>query len=229
MNRPPNILKLWVFGCHSYPWLRPYSTHKLNHPSTSCVFVGYSLTQSAYLFLDPSFNKLLTSCYVEFVEIEFLFATSPTTPSSSTSSPIHNETTTFRCELAALFAISTHPNDLLHLRRQLIHHNNPWLQDSKTTFSSPTCAIALLLLFLVMLNTLLYLKLFLTLISSKPIAQLSNWLLFAWFSGLRYLIVGLFCILMSTMYSYRVTCLKRCIYLNHMGSVTVIFLPMCAS
>lgn len=39
-----NYSKLKSFGCLCYPWLRPYSPHKLHPRSTPCVFVGYSPT-----------------------------------------------------------------------------------------------------------------------------------------------------------------------------------------
>lgn len=80
----PNILKLRVFGCRCYPWLRPYMSHKLENHSTPCIFVGYSPTQSAYLCLDLATNKIYTSRHVKFVEHVFPLAS--TTSSSSPSS-----------------------------------------------------------------------------------------------------------------------------------------------
>ncbi|KAJ0078853.1 hypothetical protein Patl1_24357 [Pistacia atlantica] len=75
---PPNYSKLQAFGCLCYPWLRPYSPHKLVNRSTPCVFLGYSLTQSgysltqsAYLCPDPSTQKIFISRLVRFVESEF--------------------------------------------------------------------------------------------------------------------------------------------------------------
>uniref|UniRef100_A0A2N9GCF6 Integrase catalytic domain-containing protein n=1 Tax=Fagus sylvatica TaxID=28930 RepID=A0A2N9GCF6_FAGSY len=50
--RPPNYLKLRTFGCLCYPWLKPYNNSKLDPKSTPCIFLGYSLTQSAYKCLD---------------------------------------------------------------------------------------------------------------------------------------------------------------------------------
>lgn len=84
MHQPPNIIKLRVFGCECYPWLRPYSSHKLTTRSTPYVFVGYSLTQTAYICLDLSTDKIYTSHHVEFVEDSFPFATSPYHPSPPT-------------------------------------------------------------------------------------------------------------------------------------------------
>lgn len=86
-NHPPNLSKLRVFGCQCYPWLRPYYTHKLNVLSTPCVFIGYSPTQSAYLCLDRSSNKVYVSRHVEFVETIFPFAT-PLPPTPTTITPI---------------------------------------------------------------------------------------------------------------------------------------------
>lgn len=70
----PNYTRLRVFGCLCYPWLRPYSTHKLNTRSTPCVFLGYSITQSAYLCLDVTSSKNFTSRHVEFFEFDFPYS-----------------------------------------------------------------------------------------------------------------------------------------------------------
>lgn len=53
-NQPPNYTKLRTFGCLCFPWLWPYSAHKLDARSVACVFLGYSLTHSAYLCLEPA-------------------------------------------------------------------------------------------------------------------------------------------------------------------------------
>ncbi|RVW19661.1 Retrovirus-related Pol polyprotein from transposon RE1 [Vitis vinifera] len=84
----PNYSKLRSFGCLCYPWLRPYTSHKLESRSSSCVFVGYSPTQSAYLCLDTSTARLYTSRHVRFVESIFLFVTSHTSLPRATSSTI---------------------------------------------------------------------------------------------------------------------------------------------
>src|SRR5690606_2034963 len=56
-QQSPNYQKLRVFGCCCYPWIRPYATHKLDKRSVPCVFLGYSLTQSAYLCMDKSTGR----------------------------------------------------------------------------------------------------------------------------------------------------------------------------
>ncbi|CAA7035751.1 unnamed protein product [Microthlaspi erraticum] len=72
-QQEPNCSKLKIFGCLSFPWLRPYRSHKLETRSTPCVFLGYSLTQNAYLCLDPTSNRLYVSRHVRFDEQTFPF------------------------------------------------------------------------------------------------------------------------------------------------------------
>lgn len=73
-NQSPNYMKLRVFGCSFYPWLHPYTTHKLDDRSTRCVFMGYSLTQSAYLCYDTKTGRMYTSRHVKFNEAEFPYS-----------------------------------------------------------------------------------------------------------------------------------------------------------
>ena len=73
-GKPPNYQKLRSFGCLCYPWLKPYTTHKLQPKSILCVFFGYSPTQSAYYCLDTNNNCIYTSRHVHFVENTFRFA-----------------------------------------------------------------------------------------------------------------------------------------------------------
>jgi len=76
-----------VFGCLCYPWLRPYTSHKLKPHSKPCIFFGYSLTQSAYLYYDPSTSKVFISRNVKFVESIYPFKSifsQDTCPNSST-------------------------------------------------------------------------------------------------------------------------------------------------
>ena len=86
-GQPPNYHKLRVFGSECFPWLRPYTKHKLEPRSASCVFIGYSLTQSAYLCLHRESGRIYTSRHVVFNEKRFPFASpvSGTTASADTS------------------------------------------------------------------------------------------------------------------------------------------------
>nr|BAA78425.1 polyprotein [Arabidopsis thaliana]BAK41505.1 polyprotein [Arabidopsis thaliana]BAK41506.1 polyprotein [Arabidopsis thaliana]BAK41508.1 polyprotein [Arabidopsis thaliana]BAK41509.1 polyprotein [Arabidopsis thaliana] len=70
----PNYDKLRVFGCACYPWLRPYNQHKLDDKSRQCVFLGYSLTQSAYLCLHLQTSRIYISRHVRFDENCFPFS-----------------------------------------------------------------------------------------------------------------------------------------------------------
>ncbi|CAA7040901.1 unnamed protein product [Microthlaspi erraticum] len=88
-QQQPNYLKLRVFGCSCFPWLRPYTKHKLEDRSINCVFIGYSLTQSAYLCLDRATGRIYTSRHVTFDETTFPFSTtSNPIPTSLSDSPI---------------------------------------------------------------------------------------------------------------------------------------------
>src|SRR4051812_41211464 len=53
----PNYTKLRVFGCLCYPWLHPYSQHKLDSRSTPCISLGSSPRHSAYNYHDLSATK----------------------------------------------------------------------------------------------------------------------------------------------------------------------------
>ena len=74
-GQSPNYQKLRIYGCECYPWLRPYTHHKLDNQSAACVFIGYSLTQSAYMCLHRGTGHIYTSRHVTFDETKFSFAT----------------------------------------------------------------------------------------------------------------------------------------------------------
>ncbi|GJT33879.1 retrovirus-related pol polyprotein from transposon RE1 [Tanacetum coccineum] len=67
-GQPPNYTKLKPFGCLCYPWLRPYTTAKLQPRSTHCLFLRYSTSKSAYKCYDPTTHRLYHSRHVQFVE-----------------------------------------------------------------------------------------------------------------------------------------------------------------
>ncbi|XP_013617128.1 PREDICTED: uncharacterized protein LOC106323577 [Brassica oleracea var. oleracea] len=94
----PNYHKLRTFGCLCFPWLRPYAPNKLENRSSPCVFVGYSLTQSAYQCLEPVSGRLHISRHVRFNETQFPFAqlTKPSSfvPNDYVSSPSFTPFTT---------------------------------------------------------------------------------------------------------------------------------------
>ncbi|GFY82736.1 hypothetical protein Acr_02g0009760 [Actinidia rufa] len=109
----PNYLKLRVFGCLCYPWLRLHAKHKLDSRSRPCVFLGYSLTQSAYKCLDPITQRIFISRHVRFVESEFPYSTSPYARLSSHSLP--NWTSSFDIPPPSLILPSLSSPTPLHL------------------------------------------------------------------------------------------------------------------
>ena len=88
-KKSPNYAKLQIFECLCYPWLRPYFAHKLDVRSTQCIFIGYSLSQSAYICFDPRFSKKISSRHVRFDEATFPYPNLLQSPSVSTSSSLH--------------------------------------------------------------------------------------------------------------------------------------------
>lgn len=62
---------LKLFGCLCYPYLRPYTTHKLNTRFEWCVFINYSLMHLGYWYLSLHLGKIFISRDVLFNEIEF--------------------------------------------------------------------------------------------------------------------------------------------------------------
>lgn len=77
---------LKVFGCQCFPWLKPYTAHKLQPRSVACMFLGYHPTIEGYRCLEPITGKIYISKHVLFNETCFPFAVSSTPISSSSSS-----------------------------------------------------------------------------------------------------------------------------------------------
>ena len=100
-NKAPDPSKLRVFNFLCFPWLCPYSSHKLDPKSSPCVFLGYFLTQSAFLCFDPTLKKNFVFHHVKFVENVFPFASLPTP-----TTPVIDTTSTL---LASLFPLCDYP------------------------------------------------------------------------------------------------------------------------
>lgn len=104
----PNYNKTRVFGSLCFPWLRPYTSHKLEDRSTPCVFIGYSQTQSAYLCLQRNTGRIYVSRHVRFDEHVFPFKTK-STPQPTQESP--EPTPTYPSPpVTAIPIITTPPN-----------------------------------------------------------------------------------------------------------------------
>ncbi|CAN0824684.1 Retrovirus-related Pol polyprotein from transposon TNT 1-94 [Linum grandiflorum] len=77
----PDYSFLKTFGCLCYPYLRPYTTNKMDFRSLPCIFLGYSSTHKGYLCYHQPNSRLYIARHVIFNEEVF-----PYTPHSSTSS-----------------------------------------------------------------------------------------------------------------------------------------------
>jgi len=64
------IFFLKVFGCACFPFLIPYSKHKLEFCSQKCVFLDYSNSHKGYLHLSK-YDLIYISKDVIFNEIRF--------------------------------------------------------------------------------------------------------------------------------------------------------------
>ncbi|KAL5746189.1 hypothetical protein ACOSP7_027335 [Xanthoceras sorbifolium] len=80
-NKKPKYHYLKSFGCAYYPYLRPYSFHKLDFHTSKCVFIGYSIYRKGYKCLHST-GRIYISKHVIFKEFDFPFQT--LFPSSST-------------------------------------------------------------------------------------------------------------------------------------------------
>ncbi|RVW60938.1 Retrovirus-related Pol polyprotein from transposon RE1 [Vitis vinifera] len=85
-RRHPNYKSLRVFGCLYYPFIRPYNTHKLQHRSVQCLFLGYSLNYKGFLCLDYATGRVYITPHVVFDESTFPLAQSKFSSSSNDTS-----------------------------------------------------------------------------------------------------------------------------------------------
>ena len=102
--------KLRMLGCLCYPWLRVYSSHKLD-PKSSLIFLGYSLTQSVFFCFDLTLRKNFVSHHAQFVEHIFPYSSSK----SSISSCSNNVSiTTFSVPTSPCHHVTFHHYLMLH-------------------------------------------------------------------------------------------------------------------
>lgn len=71
-QRTLNYLAFRVFGCATYPYLRPYHTQKFNFHTEKCVFVSYSLCHKGFKCMSITRRVYITQS-VRFNESGFLF------------------------------------------------------------------------------------------------------------------------------------------------------------
>lgn len=104
-NTTPDYMFLKPFGCLYFPWLKPYSPHKLSFKSVPCVLLGYCPTTKGYRCYDPTSQKVYISRHVKFVESDFSYS-SITQPLSSSALPSCSSFLHFDIPLASETAVS---------------------------------------------------------------------------------------------------------------------------
>ncbi|KAK9912324.1 hypothetical protein M0R45_036192 [Rubus argutus] len=87
LNCAPDYHFLKVLGCACYPWLHPYSNHKLDFRSIPCIFNGYAIDHKGYRCLDPKIGRVYISRHVIFDEQTFTYKEQPEQPSLQSPSP----------------------------------------------------------------------------------------------------------------------------------------------
>ncbi|KAM2301622.1 hypothetical protein ACFX1S_032519 [Malus domestica] len=70
-GKDPELQNLNVFGSAVYPWLRPYSAHKLLPRSNQCVFLGYFRGYKGVICYNVQGQKCIVSRHVIFDETMF--------------------------------------------------------------------------------------------------------------------------------------------------------------
>ena len=83
----PTLYQLKVFACSCYPYLRPYTSHKLEPRTQECTFIGYSVQSKGYLCHGRSTQTIYTSRHVLLNESLFPFASPNTSRTSPSVSP----------------------------------------------------------------------------------------------------------------------------------------------
>ena len=83
----PTLSQLKVFACACYPYLRPYTSHKLEPRTQECTFIGYSVQSKGYFCHDRSTQTIYTSRHVLLNESLFPFASPNTSHTSPSVSP----------------------------------------------------------------------------------------------------------------------------------------------
>lgn len=89
-HTPPDYSFLRTFGCLCYPWLRPYTKHKLQPQSIPCVFIRYHPSVKGYRCLDPVSGKIYLSRHVVFDEQCFPFSSTPISSSAPSVAQLHS-------------------------------------------------------------------------------------------------------------------------------------------
>ncbi|CAN1345150.1 Retrovirus-related Pol polyprotein from transposon TNT 1-94 [Linum perenne] len=76
----PDYTFLKTFGCLCYPFLRPYTQHKMDFRSKACVLIGYSASHKGYLCYHRPTSRIYVARHVVFDESVFPYATAQPMP-----------------------------------------------------------------------------------------------------------------------------------------------------
>ncbi|CAH9086511.1 unnamed protein product [Cuscuta europaea] len=79
----PHYSSLKVFGCLCYPWMRPYTKHKLQPRFESCVYLGFSTTHHAHQCLHSQTRRIYLTRHALFFEKYFPYNSPNSLPPSS--------------------------------------------------------------------------------------------------------------------------------------------------
>lgn len=85
-----------------FPYLRKYSSNKLEPRSAPCVFLGYGSQYKGYICFDPSTNRVYITRHAVFDEASFPFTGTPSTSKEAVmvfsdfdeSAPLHSSSFT---------------------------------------------------------------------------------------------------------------------------------------
>ncbi|CAL2277183.1 unnamed protein product [Prunus armeniaca] len=106
----PDITHVKVFGTAIYPYLRPYTEHKLQPRTAQCVFLGYAPGYKGLICYNPFTGKLVISRHVIHDETCHPFKRLPASISPVLSMP--SQSTSIRVPLLVPVTTSATPNSV---------------------------------------------------------------------------------------------------------------------
>ncbi|KAM1859212.1 hypothetical protein ACFX13_011546 [Malus domestica] len=135
----PELKSLKVFGSAVYPWLRPYSVHKLQPRSAQCVFLGYSIGYKGVICYHVQTKKCFISRHVVFYESVFPYALLKSSVQDNV--PVHSQFSRVVVPIPVVprssnhgTSSSQHGQEASSSSSPAVHHDIP----TSSTTSSPT-------------------------------------------------------------------------------------------